>query len=96
MGCIDKDSSSANGLVETFEQGQTYIKRFGVACSTIRSTNHCYQLVARILIILHARNRPVAFWEGDLSLLKVYEGPLGYAEGSPLTLHSHFIQFYRA
>ena len=28
---------------------------------------------------------------GDLSLLKVYEEPLDYVEGSPLTLHNHFI-----
>ena len=38
----------------------------------------------------------VALWEGDLSLSKVYEGPMGYAEGSPLTLCSHFIQRYKA
>ena len=37
----------------------------------------------------------MALWEGDLSLLKVYEGPLGYTEGSPLTLRNHFIQLYR-
>ena len=30
-------------------------------------------VVARISIILHARNHPVALWEGDLSLLKVCE-----------------------
>ena len=44
---------------------------------------------------IRCRNRPVALWEGDLSLSKVYEGPLGCAEGSPLTLHNHFIQLYR-
>ena len=45
-------------------------------------------------------NHSVALWEGDLSLFKVYEGPLGYvegplgyAEGSPLTLCN---QPYRA
>ena len=75
----------ADGLVETSERGHVYIKRFGVACSVIHSINHCYQLIARILIILQAQNYPVALWEGDLSLSKVYEGPLGYAEGSPLT-----------
>ena len=37
----------------------------------------------------------VTLWEDDLSHLKVYQEPLGYAEGSPLTLHNHFIQFYR-
>ena len=37
-----------------------------------------------------------ALWEGDLSLFKVYEGPLSYVKGSPLTLHNHFIQLYRA
>ena len=55
-----------------------------------------YLSAARISIILHARNCPVAFWEGDFSLSKVYEGPLGYVEGSPLTLRNHFIQPYRA
>ena len=35
-------------------------------------------------------------WEGDLSLLKVYEEPLGYVEGSPLTLRNHFMQPYKA
>ena len=52
-------------------------------------------VVTRILIILRARNYPVPLWEGDLSLLKAYEGSLGYAEGSPLTLLNHFIQLYR-
>ena len=66
------------------------------ALSYVCSTNHCYQLVARILTILCAQNRPVALWEGDFSLSKVYEGPLGYAERSPLTLCNHFIQLYRA
>ena len=42
-----------------------------------------------------SRNRMVSLWEGDLSLSKVYDGPLGYAEGSPLTLRYHFIQPYR-
>ena len=37
------------------------------------------------------RNHPVALWEDVLSLLKIYEGPLGYAEGNPLTLRNHFI-----
>ena len=86
----------ANGPVESFERGHAYTKRFGVACSVICSTNHCYQLIARILIILCAQNRPVAFWEGDLSLSKVYKGPLDYTEGSPLTLRNHFKQPYRA
>ena len=54
--------------------------------TAIRSTNHCYQSVARILIILHAQNCPVAMWEGDLSLAIVHKGPLDYAEGSPLTI----------
>ena len=45
---------------------------------------------------IRCRNCPVALWDGDLSLLKVYEGPLGYAEGCPLTLRNHFIQLYRA
>ena len=48
-------------------------------------------VVIRILIILRAHNHPVALWEADLSLLKEYEGSLGYAEGSPLTLLNHFI-----
>ena len=69
---------------------------FGIACSAIRSTNHCYQTVARISIILRARNHPVALWEGDLSHSKVYERPLSYVEGSPLTLHNHSMQPYRA
>ena len=55
-----------------------------------------YQSVARISITLRAQNRLVALWEGDLSLSKVYKGPLYYAEGSPLTLRNHFIQPYRA
>ena len=61
----------------------------------IRITNHYYQSIARILIILCTQNHPVAFWEGDISLSKVYEGSLGCAEGSPLTLRNHFIQLYR-
>ena len=93
---IGEDSALADGPVETSERWQVYIKRFGVACSVIRNTNHCYQSTVRISIILHARNRLVALWEGDLSLSKVYEGPLYYAEGSTLTLGNHFIQPYRA
>ena len=42
------------------------------------------------------RNHPVVLWEGNLSLSKAYKGPLGYAEGRPLTLYSHFIQLYRS
>ena len=38
----------------------------------------------------------MALREGDWSLLKVCEGPVSYAEGSPLTLHNNFIQLYRA
>ena len=92
---IGEDSSLVNGPVEMSEQGRAYIKRFGVACSAIRSTNHCYQSVARILIIIHTQNHPVALWKDDLSLSKVHKGPLSYAEGSPLTLRNHFIQPYR-
>ena len=91
---IEDDSSWADDPVETSERGHAYIKRFGFACSAIRSTNHCYRSVPRILIILRARNRPVALWEGDLSHSKVYEGPLSYAEGSPLTLCNQ--SFYKA
>ena len=64
---IGEDSSLADGPVETFEQGLAYIKRLKVACSAICSTNHCYQTVVRISIILQALNCPVALWEGDLS-----------------------------
>ena len=92
----EDDSSLADNPVETSEQGHAYIKRFGIACSAIRSTNHCYQSVPRISIILRAQNRPVALWEGDLSHSKVYKGPLNYVERSPLTLHNHFMQPYRA
>ena len=92
----EDDSSLADNLVRTSEQGHAYSKRFGIACSAIYSTNYCYHSVPRISIILRARNRPVALWEGDLSHSKVYEGPLSYTEGSPLTLHNHFIQPYRA
>ena len=67
---------------------------FGVSCSAMRGTNHCYQSFAKISIILCAQNHPVALWEGDLSFSKVCEGPLGYAEESPLTLCNHFIQPY--
>ena len=80
-------------LVKTSEQGHAYIKQFGVSCSSICSTSHCCQSVARISIMLRSWNYLVTMWEGDLSLSKVYEGPLGYAERSPLT---HFIQPYRA
>ena len=59
-------------------------------------TNHCYQSVPRISIILRAWNCPVLLWESDLSLSKVYKKPQGYAEGSPLTLRNHFIQPYKA
>ena len=81
--------------VKTFKQECAYIKWLGVACPAIHITNHYYQLVARILIILCAQNHPVAFWEGDFSLSKVYEGSLGCVEVSPLTLRNHFIQLYR-
>ena len=73
----EDDSTLADDLVKMSERGHAYIKRFGVACSAIHSTNHCYRSVPRILIILRTQNCPVALWEGDLSLLKVYEGPLG-------------------
>ena len=53
-------------------------------------------VVARISIMLYTRNQPVALWESNLSLLKVYEGPLGYVEESSLTLCNHFIQLYKA
>ena len=99
VSCLSRngeDSSLVDGLVEMSEWGHAYIKQFGVACSAIRSTNHCYQSIARISIILHAQNCLVALWEGDMSLSKVYEGLLGYVEGSPLTLCNHFIQHYRA
>ena len=79
------------------EVGHAYIKRFGVACFLLHSTNHYHQSVLRILIILRIQNHPVALWEGDLNVtLKVYEEPLGYVEGSSLTLRNYFIQPYRA
>ena len=81
----------ADGLVETSEQGHAYIKRFGVACSVIHSTNYCYRLIARISIILRAQNYPVALWEGDLSLSKVYEGPHpGLCGGKPFDFKQSF------
>ena len=92
----EDDSSLADDLVETSERGHAYIKRFGIPCSAMCSTNYCYRSVPRISIIICARNRPLALWEGDLSHSKVCEGPLSYAEGSPLTLCNHFIQPYRA
>ena len=83
---MEKDHSSlADHPVITSEQGHAYIKQFGVTCSAIHNTNHCYQSVPRISIILRAQNRPVALGEGDLSQSELYEGPLSYAEGSPLT-----------
>ena len=60
--------------------GHAYTKRFRVACSAIHITNHCYQSVARLSIIVYTKNHLMALWEGDLSLSKVYEGPLCYAE----------------
>ena len=97
LSCIgEEDSSLADGLVKRSERGHTYIKRFGVGCSAILSTNHCYQSLSRILIILCAQDHLVDFWEGDLSLSKLYEGPLFYAEESPLTLCNHFMQPYGA
>ena len=78
------------------KEGHAYIKQFGVSCSTICSTNHCFQSVVRISITLCTQNSPVALWVGDLSLSKVYDGSLGYAEGSPFTLYNHFIQPYKA
>ena len=90
IGTEEDDSSLADDLVETSERGHAYTKRFSIACSAKRSTNHCYCSVPRISIILCARNHPVALWDGDLSHSKIYEGPLSYAEGSPLTLHNHF------
>ena len=94
LGCscisrIGDDSSLADSSVEMSERGHAYIKQFSVGCSAICITSHCYQLVARISIILHGQNCPMALWEGDLSLSKVYKGPLGYTEGSPLTLCNH-------
>ena len=94
IGVEEDDSLLADDLVETSEKGHAYIKQFEIACSAICSTNHCYRSVPRILIILRAQNHPVALWESDLSYSKVYEGPLSYTEGSPLTLRNHFIQLY--
>ena len=51
-------------------------------------------IVTRILIKLHTRNHLVTLCQGDLSRLKVYKKSLSYAEGKPLTLCNHFIQFY--
>ena len=96
IGVEEDDSSLADDLVETSERGHAYIKRFGVACSALRSTNHWYRLVPSISIILRAQNHPMALWQGDLSQSKVYEGPLSYVEGNPLTLCNHFILHYRA
>ena len=42
-----------------------------------------------------SRNCLVSLWKGDLSLSKVYDGPLGYSDGKPLTLRNDFIQPYR-
>ena len=56
LSYIGEDSSLADGLVKLSEQGSAYIKRLGVACFAIRNTNHCYQSIARILIILYVRN----------------------------------------
>ena len=67
--------------------------RFGVACSAIHQS--LLLVVARISIILCAQNHLVVLWEGNLSLLKVCEGPWGYMEGRPLILYNHFIQLYR-
>ena len=58
------------------------------------STNHCYQSVPRTSIILRAQNRAVPLWEGDLSLSKVYEESLGYAEGNSLTTQSFYTALY--
>ena len=80
IGAEEDDSSLVDDLVETSERGHAYTKRFSVACSAKRSTNHCYCSVPRISIILCALNHPVALWEGDLSHSKVYDGPLSYAE----------------
>ena len=68
LPCIGEDSSLADGTVEMSERVFAYIKQFRFACSAICSTNHCYQTVVRISIILHALNYLVALWEGDLSL----------------------------
>ena len=92
----EDDSSLADHPVKTSKRGHAYIKQFGVASSAIRSTNHCYRLVSRIWIVLRTQNLPVALWEGDLSHSEVYEVPLSYTEGSPLTLRNYFIQPYRA
>ena len=90
IGAEEDDSSLVDNLVEMSERVHAYMKRFGVACSAIHSTNHCYHSVPRISIILRAQNHPVVLWEGDLPHSKVYEVPLSYAEGSPLTLRNHF------
>ena len=76
--------------VKTFKQEYAYIKRFGVTCPAIHITNHYYQSISRILIILRTQNHLVAFWEGDFSLSKVYEGSLGCAEGSPFDFMQSF------
>ena len=39
IGAEEDDSSLADDPAETFERGHAYIKRFGVACSAIRSNN---------------------------------------------------------
>ena len=90
IGAEEDNSSLADDPVEMSEQGHAYIKRLGIACSAICSTNHCYQLVTRILIILRARNLLVNLWKGDLSHSKVYEGPLSYAEGKPFDFMKSF------
>ena len=65
LSCIGEDSSLADGLVKMSEQGRAYLRRFGVPCFAIRNTNHCYQSIARISIILYAQNCPVLLWKGD-------------------------------
>ena len=62
----------------------------------VRSTNHFYQWLPEYQLYYTHKNHPGALWLVNLLLLIVYEEPLGYAEGSPLTLHDHFIQLYIA
>ena len=74
-------------MVDIKRSKREHIKQFGVAWSAIPSINHCYQWLPE---------SSGGLVEGDLSLLKVYKEPLRYAEGSPLILHNHFIQLYKA
>ena len=81
----------ADSPVEMSERGHAYIKWFGVACSAICSTNHCYQSIARISIIRITGTKLsiglVGWW---FVTLKSMQGITGLCRGKPFDFTESF------